>query len=181
MKKAGQAAPAFWLRLRTRLFLWFLAAMLVAAATSIGTITLMRTDWFMPGHEAARTMGPHLAEIWNDQEACESYVTEMRKETCIDYRLRRDPKKLPRFLHANPTVADDLHGNFYIPVEHDGALLGAVEFRLTPHGRWWRLAISLLAAAIVLAFAANRVSGDLARPLERVASAAADLGEGNLG
>ena len=178
---AVNVTPAFWSRLRTRLFLWFLAAMSVAAATSVGTIALMRTDWFMPGHEAARVMGPHLAEIWNDPQACEAYVAEMRRETGIDYHLRRDPKKLPRFLHSNPTIADDLKGNFFIPVDHDGALLGAVEFRLTAHGRWWRLAISLFAAAIVLAFAANRVAGDLAKPLERVASAAADLGEGNLG
>lgn len=160
--------------------MWFLAAMLVAAATSVGTIALMRTDWFMPGHEAARVMGPHLAEIWSDPQACEAYVAEMRRETGIEYRLRRDPRKIPHFVHANPTFADDLHGNFFIPVERDGTLLGAVEFRLTAHGRWWRLAISLFAAAIVMAFAANRVAGDLAKPLERVASAAADLGEGNL-
>ena len=169
-----------WRKLRTRLFLWFLAAMLVAAATSVGTVTLMRTDWFMPGHEAARVMGPHLAEIWSDPQACEAYIAEMRAQTGIEYRLRRDPRRLPHFVHANTTFADDMRGNFFIPVDRDGVMVGAVEFHLSPHGRWWRLAISLCAAAVVLAFAANRVAGDLARPLERVASAATELGAGDL-
>ena len=113
--------------------------MLVAAATSVGTIFLMRTDWFMPGPAAARTMGPHLAEIWSDQAACEAYVAEMSASTGIDYRLRRNPQKLPRFVHATTLVADDMRGNFFITVEKDEVLLGAVEFHMTPHGRWWQI------------------------------------------
>src|ERR1019366_383341 len=98
----------------------------------------------------------------------------------IDYRLRRNPQKLPRFVHATTLVADDMRGNFFITVEKDEGLLGAVEFHMTPHGRWRRLAVLLLAMAVVLAFAAVRVAGDIARPLERVASAAEKFGAGNL-
>jgi len=154
--------------------------MLVAAATSVGTILLMRSDWFMPGPSAAKVMGPHLAEIWSDEKACELYVAEMSASTGIEYHLRRDPRKLPKFVHATTVVADDMHGRFFITVEKDDVLLGAVEFHLEPRGRWWRLTISLLAATVVLAFAAVRVAGDLARPLERVASAAEKLGSGDL-
>jgi two-component system OmpR family sensor kinase len=167
-------------RLRTRLLLWFLAAIVVAAATSASMIWLMRTDWFMPGQAAARTMGPHLAEIWTDEAACDAYVSEMRASTGIDYRLRRHPDKLPHFVHANTIFSDDMRGNFFISVEKDEVLLGAVEYHIAPRGRWWRLAISLLAMGVVLAFAAVFVAGDLARPLERVASAAERLGAGHL-
>jgi signal transduction histidine kinase len=160
--------------------LWFLAAIVVAAATSAATISLMRTDFFMPGAAATRTMGPHLAEIWNDEAACENYVAEMRAETGIDYRLVRHLEKLPRFVHANAMFSDDMKGNFFISVEKDDVLLGAVEFHQQPRNRWWRLAISILAMGIVLAFAAVLVAGDLARPLERVASAAERLGLGHL-
>lgn len=170
-----------WRKLRTRLFLWFLAAMLVAAATSVATVSLLRSDFFMPSHDAHRAMGPHLAEIWSDTKACDAYLADVHAQTGIDYRLERDPKKLPKFVHANPQFADDMKGNFFLPVEQNGVLVGAVEFKLTPHGRWRRLAISLVAAAIVLAFAAVRVAGDLAKPLERVAKAAGELGAGNLG
>ncbi len=134
----------------------------------------------MPGAAAARTMGPHLADIWNDEAACEAYVAEMSAQTGIDYRLRRHPEKLPHFVHANTLFADDMRGNFFISVEKDDLLLGAVEFHQQPRGRWWRLAASLLAMGIVLAFAAVLVAADIARPLERVASAAERLGAGHL-
>ncbi|MEO8796331.1 MAG: HAMP domain-containing protein, partial [Polyangiaceae bacterium] len=170
-----------WRRLRTRLFLWFLAAMLVAAAASVGSVVLMRSEWFGLGQSASRTMSPHLTEIWDDEAACNDYIAQMRRETGNDYRLVRDPKKLPRFVHTNPLFADDMHGNFFLPIVKDDVLVGAVEFHLSPHFRWWRLTVSLLAAGVVLAFAAVRVSGELARPLEKVASAAEKLGAGKLG
>jgi signal transduction histidine kinase len=161
--------------------LWFLAAIVVAAATSAATITLLRSDFFMPGPVAARTMGPHLAEIWNDEAACEAYVAEMSASNGLEYHLRRNPQKLPHFVHANTLFSDDLRGNYFITVERDDVLLGAVEFHAAPRGRWWRMAMSLLAMTIVLAFAAVLVAADLARPLERVALAAEKLGAGNLG
>ncbi|MEO8876420.1 MAG: HAMP domain-containing protein, partial [Polyangiaceae bacterium] len=180
LSSEGRSGLPVWRKLRTRLLLWFLAAMLVAAATSVGTILLMRSEFFMPGPGAARTMGPHLAEIWGDEKACDAYVAEMRASTGIDYHLRRDPRHLPRFVHATTIFADDMKGNFFITVEKDDILLGAVEFHMQPRGRWWRLTISLLAATVVLAFAAVRVAGDLARPLERVALTAEKLGGGDL-
>ncbi len=170
-----------WRRLRTRLFLWFLAAMLVAAAASVGSVVLMRSEWFGLGQKASRTMSPHLTEIWDDEAACDAYIAQMRRETGNDYRLVRDPKKLPRFVHTNPLFADDMHGNFFLPIVKGDVLVGAVEFHLSPHFRWWRLTVSLFAAGVVLAFAAVRVSAELARPLEKVASAAEKLGAGKLG
>ena len=125
-------------------------------------------------------MPPHLADIWNDEAACETYVAQMRKETGNDYKLVRDPKQLPRFVRSNQFFADDGHGRFFLPVTKDDVMLGAVEFHMQPRFHWWRLVVSLLASSIVLAFAANRVARDLARPLERVANAAEKIGAGNL-
>lgn len=169
-------------RLRTRLFLWFVAAILTATVFSTITVSLMRPEPVrLPTGRVARTIAMRLEAIWDDDAACEAYVAEMREVTGNELTLVRNPRKLPppTYRSGRRLFFDD--GQGYIPVLRGGQMVGAVEF---PTGfstlRWWRLFAGLTVAAIVLAVAAERVARDLARPLEQISDAAKKFGAGDL-
>jgi signal transduction histidine kinase len=180
------AAP----RLKTRLFIWFLAAIVLAAVSSSLSVVLTRPDGDAQGtprQVVARTMSGRLSRMWDDRAACEAYVAEMREVTGFDFRLLRDPDAFPRSVQragrrANGVLTFDPDEGAFIPIAKDGALVGAVQFDASgAHRPWWRLVAALGVGGIVLAIAAQRVSKDLARPLEVVAEAADRFGRGDLG
>ncbi len=180
------AAP----RLKTRLFIWFLAAIVLAAASSTLSVVLTRPEGDAQGtprQVVARTLAARLSRMWDDRGACDAYVAEMREVTGFDFRLLRDPDALPRSVQragrrANGVLTFDPDEGAFIPIAKDGALVGAVQFDASgAHQPWWRLVAALGVGGIVLAIAAQRVSKDLARPLEVVAEAADRFGRGELG
>jgi two-component system OmpR family sensor kinase len=177
-------------RLRTQLFLWFLAAIVLATVSSTITVAVMRPEApRLPSGHVARTISTRLEAIWDDAPACEAYVAEMREVSGHALSLRRDPKILPPARRTGPGLARrpygfisfDEEGHGFIPVVRNGVPVGAVEFPTgLSRSRWWRLFAGLLTAAIVMAFAAERVARGLARPLERIAGAADKFGGGDL-
>lgn len=174
-------------KLRTRLFVWFLVAILVAAATSALAVVVGRGEAPAgPGQVLARGMAVKLSRIWDDHAACERYLAVMRESTGFDFRLRRDVHALPRPVQRAPRkplglLAFDRELGAFIPIVRDGDLVGAVQFQPEGPVEAWPLLAALAAAALVLAFAAERLSRELARPLERVADAAGRFGAGDLG
>jgi signal transduction histidine kinase len=178
------AAP----RLKTRLFLWFLAAIVLAVLSSSLTVVLTRPEVQerAPRQLVARTMSTRLSRMWDDHAACDAYVAEMRDVTGFEFKLLRDPEALPRGVQragrrANGVLTFDPEGGAFIPIAKDGALVGAVQFEASGSDKpWWRLVAALAVAGIVLAIAAQRVSRDLARPLEVVAEAVDRFGGGDL-
>ena len=175
------------LRLKTRLFLWFLAAIVFASVMSSLTVALTRPEAPpIPSGLMARNIASRLETLWDDADAAQSYIAEMRELSGYAFELRRDPHAIPEHARrggprARGPFLFDRDRNGYIPVVRRGEILGAVAFPANvPNIRWWRLFASLLAGGLVLTLAAERVSRDLARPLERVADAAHRFGAGEL-
>jgi signal transduction histidine kinase len=171
-------------RLQTRLFVWFLAAILTAFGASMFTLWVMR-----PGDEApsamsvaSRAITNRLARDWDDPEACDRYVARVHDVIGLDVRLRRDVEHLPyRTAMKRGAVTFDAHGFGFIPVVREGELVGAVEIdsgmNVSPH---WSGVVALAAALFVLAMAARFVAMRLAWPMEDVADAAERFGAGDL-
>ncbi len=171
------------LRLQTRIFLWFLAAILAGAMGSIAA-SLLRTDPSAgPAQVMARTIGAHLAARWDDPRATDAYVAEMHSLTGIDFHLYRGKAHLPhvvgRTVRRGAALGIAPGEGAFIPVVRDGHVVGAVSFPLPAHHRNRQLAF-LVAALLVLVVAARRVSARVVRPLEQVAHAAARFGGGDL-
>jgi signal transduction histidine kinase len=173
-------------RLQTRLFLWFLGAIVLAVCTSVGTLGLLNaSDSSMgPGRVAARSIAQNVARTWDDPRATETYLQSVRETVGLDLHVRRDPSTLhPRVRRAakRGQVAFDHDDAVIIPVTRDGALIGTVEFDTgvkTSH--FLQLFLALGAALFVLGMAAKVVARRLAWPLETVAHAAERFGEGDL-
>jgi two-component system OmpR family sensor kinase len=175
-------------RLQTVLLLWILAAILGAFVVGMITSSLTRTA-DLPNHPAqivGKTVAARLDALWDEPGACEAYLARVRADTGLPLQLRRSTEGLSKQVlraHARgQSLAIDPGEGAFIPVTHQGALVGAVQLEpgpyRTPH--WSRPVASLVAALIVLGFMARRVSTQLAAPLERVAQTAERFGAGHL-
>jgi two-component system OmpR family sensor kinase len=174
------------MKLRTRILLWFLGAIVLAAVASSVTVAFTRPPLSgTSGQVMARTMASRLARMWDEPESCEAYVAEMREITGVDFKLRRDPENIPRSVlrtarRGGSMAVKDPQGTF-IPVVRHGEVVGAVQFEAgLLHKGWWRFIAALGVALVVIGFGANQVAGQLARPLEQVESAAKRFGSGDL-
>ena len=175
--------------LRTRLFLWFLGAIFVAFASSAVVVGCSRPEAFTTGAEImARTVSARLATVWDDQAATDAFVVEVKNVTGFEVRLWRDPQKLPpivrRVAQRGGAFAPGGPERVFVPVVRNGTLVGALQMERYGGGftsrPLWRLGLALGAALVVLAFAAGRVSNELARPLEKLEQAADRFGAGDL-
>ena len=171
-------------RLQARLFFWFLAAIFIAAGAAV--VTSLGVRYFEPSsgpNVATRAIANHLAREWDDPAACEAYVAHVRDLLGIDLRLRRDVEDLP---HRAPlgwgAMSMGHHGEAFIPVIRDGALLGALEIKMgmgvAPP--LWTGFLVLGTFLCVLGIGARGVARRLAWPLEDVADAAERFGGGDL-
>ncbi len=171
-------------RLKTRLLLWFLAAIVLAFAISSMTLGLTRPEGSEnPTQVVAKRVQTKLSKDWNDPVACNRYVSELRDATGLDFDLVRDVNRLPtrsrRHRGGGMTFED---GIAYVPIVRDGNVVGALALHSTggPPGPL-RLVLGLFVGAMVLAGVARKVAKRISRPLEQVASAAERFGEGDLG
>ena len=181
-------SPSVFRALRTRLFLWFLGAIVVAVALSVPIVGIARPEAATGGEVLARTVGEHLAETWDDVKATDAYLEEVRDVTGFELHLHRGLKGVPSAVNRVGThggvIVSAGPEQVYVPVVRGGHVVGALRMdrfgyrpRLT---QWWRLSAALFAALAVLAIAAGRVSNLLARPLEQLGYAADRLGAGDL-
>lgn len=174
--------------LRSRLFMWFVGAILLAILTSVLVGLSTRPDSVTGVESMARTVGARLSSSWDNPEATRAYVDEVRDVTGFDARLLRDPRKLPPRVHVaarrGTAIVPDNPQHIFIPVVRNGDLLGALEmekFGVRPAPwPWWRFVLALVLVGGVLSVMASRVANMLARPLERLAQAADRFGGGNL-
>ena len=174
-------------KLSTRLFLWFLGAIVLATASSALVVHFTRPEQSEgPVRIVSRTVAARLARDWDDPRACDAYISRLRDTAGLDLRLHRDPDDLPphvrRIAGRGGPVAFTRDGRGFIPVSRAETVVGAVEFEsgapAAPNP--WRLGAALGVALLVLAMAAVRVSRQFARPLEQVAGAAERFGAGDL-
>lgn len=161
--------------------MWFLGAIVLAIGAVVLTAVLTSSDNETPTRVVSRHVQRQLAKNWDDHAATDKYVAELRETTGLDMRVRRDPNLFParRFRGGNGMIFED--GIAYVPVVKNGAIVGALELRTgTPAPQWWRVAVALGAALLVLGAVAGRVSKRLARPLEHLAQTAERFGSGDL-
>jgi signal transduction histidine kinase len=175
--------------LRTRLLSWFLGAILLAFASSGLAVGCSRPEAFTTGADVlARNVATKLADVWDDPQATEAFVEDVRRVTGFEVRLVRDPSKLPPVVHrvarrggpfapAGPELV-------YVPVVRSEKLVGALEMQRYGGGfhpyPLWRLLLALGIALSVIVLVVVRVASELARPLERLGDAADRFGGGDL-
>ncbi len=173
------------MRLQTRLFLSFIVAVVcgMVAATAGVSLTL-HEGADRPVHVVARAVGANLASRWLDAPAIDAYVREVKAASGLEVTVLRDVSSLPeevrRAAKHNVLVVFRPEAAF-IPVVSGSTLLGAAALKIDPPpARWLRPLASVVVSLAVFAFAARRVSRQIAAPLERVAAAADRLGGGDL-
>src|SRR5258708_28786134 len=174
--------------LRTRLFVWFLVAIVLAITSSALVVGCSHPDPVAGADVIARNISARLASVWEDHRATDAYVAEVREATGFELRLFRHPKDLPPQVHRvarrGGAIAPDGPERIFIPVLRDGRLVGALQmdkFGTRPQiTAWWRIAAALVAALVVLGVVAGRVTNVLAHPLERLAHAVERFGAGGL-
>jgi two-component system OmpR family sensor kinase len=174
--------------LRSRLFSWFVGAILLAITTSALVASRTRPESVLGLEAVARHIADRLGRDWDDAGATRDYASEVRDVTGFEVRLVRDPQRLGgrvrRVVDEGGVWVAQGPQRVVIPVVHDGALRGALEIdglgsRAGSWG-WWRLALALLSVVAVLSAMASGVANQLARPLERLARAADRVGAGDL-
>ncbi len=175
--------------LRSRLFFWFVGAILLAILTTVLVAGTTRPEAVTGAEAMAHNVAARLASDWEDPEAARAYVAEVRDVTGFDVRLVRDPHKLPPRVHAaarhGATIVPENPQHIFVPVVRDGQLAGALEmekFGPRPTAlQWWRFALGLVLVGAALSVMAGRIANLLARPLEQLANAADRFGSGDLG
>jgi two-component system, OmpR family, sensor kinase len=174
--------------LRSRLFFWFVSAILLAMGTSALVVFTTRPDPVIGVESVARNMATRLAESWDDPGASRAFVAEIRDVSGAEVRLVRDPRELPRGVwrvaERGGAIVPQGAMHFYVPVTRGSSLLGALEVervgaRSMPWG-WWRFALAITLVMMVLSAMAGHVANQLASPLERLAESADRFGGGNL-
>jgi signal transduction histidine kinase len=174
--------------LRSRLFLWFLVAILLAMGTSALVVFTTRPEPVTGVESVARNISGRLAGVWEDPAAGQAYLAEVRDVTGFDARIWREPRELPRSVRRGADrgnlVVPFGAQHFFVPVTRGAELLGALELeRAGPRPvpwAWWRFALVLLLVVAVLSGLAGRVANQLASPLEQLADAADRFGAGDL-
>ena len=174
--------------LRSRLFSWFLGAILLAILTSalVGATTRPEPS---SGIEAmARHVSARLEAAWDDADATRAYADEVRDVTGFDVRVVRDPNRLTarvrRIAEHGGHLVPDGPQHVFVPVVRGGEAIGALEMdrlgaRPLPWA-WWRFVLALALVAAVLSIMAGRVANLIAYPLEQLARAADRFGGGDL-
>jgi len=174
--------------LRSRLFVSFVGAILLAMATSALVVVTTRPEPVTGTEVVARNVAARLASSWDDPDATRAYVGEVRDVTGFDVRLVRDVHKLParlrRFAERGGAIFPEGPLHVFVPVVRDGELAGALEMeRFGPRPiawAWWRFALALSLVLAVLSAMAGRVANQIALPLEQLAGAADRFGAGDL-
>ena len=171
--------------MKTRLLLWFLAAIVLAFAVSSITLSVTRPEGSdNPAQIVAKHVQVKLARDWDDEKACARYVHDLRETTGLDFKLERDPDVLPRRRRHGHKVGGGLvfdEGVAYVPIVRDGRVLGALAMHSTGGAPGpLRLLLGLLVGGLVLSAVARKVAKRISRPLEQVAQAAERFGNGDL-
>ena len=171
-------------RLQTRIFLWFIAAIVLAIGAGAASVMLLHEPSDAPTGLVARAVQGRLAHVWDDPRATDAYVAELRESTGLDVVLHRDIERLPREVRfAGPRRGSIVFegGSGFIPVVKNGAVVGALEVRTKRARRpVWHLALVVIVVLLVLGAASRRVSVRLSGPLVEIARAAERFGHGEL-
>ncbi|MBX3229590.1 MAG: HAMP domain-containing protein [Labilithrix sp.] len=167
--------------LQARLLLWFIGAILLALGATAITTWITSSDNDYPSRVVTRHVQQRVARLWDDPVATDRYIAELREDTGLDVRVRRDASMFGGQGRMRPGGMIFEGDVAYVPVQRRGETVGALEIRTgTPPPRPWRVGVALVVALLALSLGARRVAMRLAKPLEHVAATAERFGAGDL-
>lgn len=166
--------------LRRRLFMWFGISILMTGLVVGAVMHLVGGG--APWHEDVERLrlfvGHRLADVWDEPARREALVREAADELRVDLELRdATGAVLLRAGEACPPAASLL-----VPVERAGVRLGTASVCYSRvHARQpWYGPLWMMLAGGVLWLASGWLARRLARPMDTLARAAQELGEGRL-
>ncbi|MGD0678711.1 MAG: ATP-binding protein [Polyangiaceae bacterium] len=174
--------------LRSRLFSWFVGAILLAAFTAACVAAWTRPEAGVGVQLSAHHIAERLASRWEDPVATQQFVDEVHDVIGFDVQLARDVRRAGARLRRAAERGDgffvDGSSTAQIPVVRSGALVGVVTIEgygpASVAWGWSRAAVVLALIVLLLSAMAGKVANQLARPLERLAGAADRFGSGDL-
>lgn len=170
-------------RLRRRLFLWFGVSILTTGLVVTTVMSVMGGlmgdgPWHQEMARARTFVRNRLAEVWDDPARRDALVRSVSEDLLVDVELR-DASGALLVRAGNPCPP---HAEMSMPVERDGVRLGTARacYAHTRHGTPWRGPMVLILAGTTLWMASGWLARRLSRPLDTLARAAQELGEGKL-
>jgi two-component system, OmpR family, sensor kinase len=170
--------------LRLRIFIGLLACLLVAGLSGLIAERLLRSDDLdHPARTTARTIQASLEAAWDDESQRSQVLQNARKATGLDLSLIEDRTKLPppaRRALKRETITFGKNGQVYIPISKGGDVVALVLYQAPTGKPVWDALVVLTVVLLALAMLAYALSRRLTSPLEAVAIAAKQFGEGKL-
>ncbi|MCY1080386.1 ATP-binding protein [Archangium sp. miwbw1] len=173
-------------RLRRRLFLWFGVSILTTGLVVSTVMSLMGGlmgeggPWRQEVSRARTFVSNRLAEVWDDPVRRDALVRSVSDDLLVNVELRDASGAL--LVRAGGPCHP--HAEMSMPVERNGVRLGTAkacyEHHARIHGAPWRGPMVLILAGISLWMASGWLARRLSRPLDTLARAAQELGEGKL-
>jgi two-component system, OmpR family, sensor kinase len=170
--------------LRLRIFIGLLACLLVAGLSGLIAERLLRSDDLEhPARTTARTIQASLEAAWDDESQRSQVLQNARKATGLDLSLIEERTKLPppaRRALKRETITFGKNGQVYIPISKNGDVVALVLYQAPTGKPAWDAVVVLTVVLLALAILAYALSKRLTSPLEAVAIAAKQFGEGQL-
>ena len=170
-------------RLRRRLFVWFGVSILTTGLVVTTVMSVMGGlmgdgPWHQEMARARTFVGNRLAEVWDEPLRRDALVRSVSEDLLIDVELL-DASGALLVRAGSPCPPQS---EMAMPVERGGVTLGTARacYRHTRHGTPWRGPMVLLLAGTTLWMASGWLARRLSRPMDTLARAAQELGEGKL-
>jgi signal transduction histidine kinase len=169
--------------LRRRLFVWFGISILTTGLV-VGTVMSVmgglmgESSWRQEAERARTFVSNRFAEVWDDPARRDALVRSVAEDLRVDVELRdASGALLVRTGKACPP-----HAELSVPVERGGVKLGTARacYGHTRPRAPWRGPMVLILAGATLWMASGWLARRLSRPLDTLARAAQELGEGRL-
>lgn len=167
------------MRLRRRLFVWFGVSIFITGLV-VGTVMhfVGGSPWRDELERIRTFVGHQLAEVWNEPARRDALVWSVKEELRVDMELRDATGRV--LLNTGEPCPPS--SAITIPVKRHGTLLGTA-FACYGRSRTrqpWFGPLTLMLSGMVLWMAAGWLARRLARPMDTLAWAAQELGQGRL-
>lgn len=167
-------------RLRRRLFAWFGVSILTTGLVVGMVMNLVGGGpaWRQETERARTFVSNRLAEVWDDPAHRDALVRSVAKDLNLDVELE-DAQGTPLVRTGEPCPP---YAELSVPVVREGVKLGTARACYGPsrHRQPWHGPLVLLLAGTTLWMASGFIARRLSRPMDTLARAAQELGEGKL-
>ncbi|HZN94161.1 MAG TPA: HAMP domain-containing sensor histidine kinase, partial [Myxococcales bacterium] len=170
--------------LRRRMFLWFGLTILLTGlvvVVSMAVLSRPRGGWDRQMERLQRFAGGRFAAVWDRPQELGELAQSASQDLNVNLELRGVQGAL---LASYGGTCNPRGYKMKIPVEREGRRVGEVLVcgleRAWSGGFTWRHFLGIAAAAMVLWGASGKVAKRLARPMDQLAVAARELGDGKL-